>query len=106
MADLYTIKQIVCDYAVVSPYEKIICICNCRSNAEYIADILNADSSEQTAYTYNSYISRKWDIRERGTCKDCENYVVGALDEEICLRGHELIHNDFYCADFERKDNG
>lgn len=37
-----------------------------------------------------------------GTCKDCANYVMGALDEEICLRGHELIHKDFYCADFEK----
>lgn len=38
-----------------------------------------------------------------GTCKDCTNYVVGALDEEICIRGHELIHKDFYCADFEKQ---
>lgn len=38
-----------------------------------------------------------------GTCKDCANYVMGALDEEICLRGHELIHKDFYCADFEKR---
>ena len=38
-----------------------------------------------------------------GTCKDCTNYVVGALDEEICIRGHELIHKDFYCADFEKR---
>lgn len=38
-----------------------------------------------------------------GTCKDCTNYVAGALDEEICLRGHELIHKDFYCADFEKR---
>lgn len=40
-----------------------------------------------------------------GTCKDCTNYVVGALDEEICLRGHELICKDFYCADFEKRGN-
>lgn len=40
-----------------------------------------------------------------GTCKDCTNYVVGALDEEICLRGHELIHKDFYCRDFEKRGN-
>ena len=39
-----------------------------------------------------------------GTCKDCSNYVVGALDEEICLRGHELIHKDFYCSNFERRE--
>ena len=38
-----------------------------------------------------------------GTCKDCTNYVVGALDEEICIRGHELIHKDFYCKDFEKR---
>ena len=40
-----------------------------------------------------------------GTCKDCTNYVVGALDEEICIRGHELIHENFYCADFEKRGN-
>lgn len=38
-----------------------------------------------------------------GTCKDCTNYVVGALDEEICIRGHELIHKDFYCADYKKR---
>lgn len=38
------------------------------------------------------------------TCKDCKNYVKGALDEEICLRGHELIHENFYCADAERRE--
>ena len=38
------------------------------------------------------------------TCKDCKNYVKGALDEEICLRGHELIHENFYCADGERRE--
>ena len=38
-----------------------------------------------------------------GTCKDCTNYVKGTLDEEICLRGHELIHENFYCADFEKR---
>lgn len=36
-------------------------------------------------------------------CKNCKNYVKGALDEEICLKGHELIHEDFYCADGERR---
>ena len=40
---------------------------------------------------------------EIGTCKDCINYVVGALDEEICIRGRELIHKDFYCADYEKR---
>ena len=38
-----------------------------------------------------------------GKCKDCTNYVAGALDEEICIRGHELIHKDFYCADYEKR---
>lgn len=40
-----------------------------------------------------------------GTCKDCTNYVKGALDEDICLRGHELIHEDFYCADYKKRGN-
>lgn len=38
------------------------------------------------------------------TCKDCTNYVKGALDEEICLKGHELISERFYCADGERRE--
>lgn len=38
------------------------------------------------------------------TCKDCRNYVKGALDEEICLKGHELISESFYCADGERRE--
>ena len=42
----YFVKPIVCDYAV---YEvgnpDMICMCNIRSNAELIADILNADLS-------------------------------------------------------------
>lgn len=38
------------------------------------------------------------------TCKNCGNHVTGALDEEICLKGHELIHENFYCKDGERKE--
>lgn len=38
------------------------------------------------------------------TCKDCTNHVTGALDEEICLKGHELIRENFYCKDGERKE--
>lgn len=37
------------------------------------------------------------------TCKDCNNYVKGALDEEICLKGHELINKDFYCSDAKKR---
>ena len=39
------------------------------------------------------------------TCKDCRNYVKGALDEEICLKGHELINESFYCKDGERRES-
>lgn len=39
------------------------------------------------------------------TCKYCANRVKGALDEEICLKGHELIHENFYCADGESEEN-
>lgn len=42
--------------------------------------------------------------RDYVTCKDCKNYVKGALDEEICLKGHELIHENFYCADAESEN--
>lgn len=43
-------------------------------------------------------------LTEIVTCKDCANHVTGALDEEICLKGHELIHENFYCKDEERKE--
>lgn len=43
-------------------------------------------------------------LTEIVTCKDCANHVTGALDEEICLKGHELIHENFYCKDGERKE--
>ena len=39
------------------------------------------------------------------TCKDCGNHVTGALDEEICLKGHELINESFYCKDGERRES-
>lgn len=42
----YTVKSVVCDYGVFGKTdneEKLIDICNSKSNAELIADILNTD---------------------------------------------------------------
>lgn len=59
----YVIKLIVCDYAVINVNErKIMCICNIRRNAELIADILNADSDNECAYSYDIYPYAKYKI--------------------------------------------
>lgn len=56
----YTVKPIVCDYAVVNiDTTEIVCICNLKSNAVLIADILNADSDDDGAYSYNYYQQMK-----------------------------------------------
>lgn len=59
----YTIKPIVCDYAVIRiGTDEIICICNIRENAELIADILNADTDNSCAYAYGVYPNAKYKI--------------------------------------------
>lgn len=59
----YVIKPIVCDYAVINVNErKIMCICNIRRNAELIADILNADSDNECAYSYDIYPYAKYKV--------------------------------------------
>ena len=59
----YVIKPIVSDYAVISVDEsKIMCICNIKRNAELIADILNADSDNECAYSYDIYPYAKYKI--------------------------------------------
>lgn len=61
----YTIKPIVCDYAVICVNtSKILCICNIKRNAELIADILNADSDNECAYFYGAYPHAKYKIAE------------------------------------------
>ena len=62
----YIVKPIVCNYGIVNTNtHKTICVCTLKSNAEYIVDILNADASENIAYTYNKWPCRKWEIGER-----------------------------------------
>jgi len=62
----YTIKPIVCDYAVIDvDTSKIMCICNIRRNAELIADILNADSDRECAYFYGYYKNAKYKIIDK-----------------------------------------
>lgn len=59
----YTIKPIVCDYAVIRIGTKeIVCICNIKRNAELIADILNGDSDNACAYSYDVYPNAKYKI--------------------------------------------
>ena len=59
----YIIKPIVCDYAVIDTDTKeIVCICNIKRNAELIADILNGDSDNSCAYSYDVYPNAKYKI--------------------------------------------
>ena len=58
----YIVKPIVCDYAVVHVGEGTVCICNIKRNAELIADILNADSDNSCAYSYDLYPNAKYKI--------------------------------------------
>ncbi len=53
----------MCDYAVIDTDTKeIVCICNIKRNAELIADILNADSDNSCAYSYDAYPNAKYKI--------------------------------------------
>lgn len=62
----YTVKPIVCDYAVIRIGSKdIVCICNIRRNAELIADILNGDTENSCAYSYDVYPYAKYKIVEK-----------------------------------------
>ena len=59
----FTIKPIVCDYAVINVDEsRIVCICNIKRNAELIADILNGDTDNSCAYSYDVYPNAKYKI--------------------------------------------
>lgn len=58
----YTIKPIVCDYAVVHIGVGIVCVCNIKRNAELIADILNADTDNSCAYSYDVYPNAKYKV--------------------------------------------
>ena len=59
----YIVKPLVCDYAVIyiDTY-KIICICNFKRNAELIADILNGDTDNSCAYSYDVYPNAKYKV--------------------------------------------
>ena len=59
----YAIRPIVCDYAVFCVETgKIIFICNIKRNAELIADILNGDSDNSCAYSYEVYPNAKYKV--------------------------------------------
>ena len=59
----YTIKPIVCDYAVIRiSTDEIVCICNIKRNVELIADILNGDSDNSCAYSYDVYPNAKYKV--------------------------------------------
>lgn len=62
----YTVKPIVCDYAVIRiGGDGIVCICNIRRNAELIADILNGDKENSCAYSYDVYPYAKYKVVEK-----------------------------------------
>lgn len=62
----YTVKPIVCDYAVIRiGGDGIVCICNIRRNAELIADILNGDNENSCAYSYDVYPYAKYKVVEK-----------------------------------------
>jgi hypothetical protein len=59
----YMIKPIVSNYAVIRIGTKeIVCICNIKRNAELIADILNGDSDNYCAYSYDLFPNAKYKI--------------------------------------------
>ena len=59
----YTIKPIVCDYAVIRiGTPEIVCICDIKRNEELIADILNADTDNFCAYSYDVYPNAKYRV--------------------------------------------
>ena len=61
---LFKVKPIVCDYeAYEVGTSGSICICNIRTNAELIADILNADQFEDEAYSYLNYPKAKFKFK-------------------------------------------
>ena len=69
----YTIKPIVCDYAVICvDTSKVMCICSIRRNAELIADILNGDAGNSCAYsmTYIHMRNTKLSQQEAGIRND------------------------------------
>lgn len=59
----YIVKPIVCDYAVIlTGTHKIVFICNIKRNAELIADILNGDTDNRCAYSYDVYPNAKFKV--------------------------------------------
>lgn len=59
----YIVKPIVCDYQVIDTNTKeMVCMCNIKSNADLIADILNVDSDNEIAYSYECYPYAKYKI--------------------------------------------
>ena len=67
----YFVKPIVCDYGVYECGEKeMVCMCNIRTNAEIIADVLNADSDVECAHYYPAYPNAKFICRKVNEVKD------------------------------------
>ena len=61
----YKVKPLVCDYAVIyMETGKIVCVCNIKSNAELIADILNGDAENSCAYSYDIYPYAKYKVKK------------------------------------------
>ena len=86
--DYFPLSEVIDRLKNMPPVTPTQCIAAFRFSKEDLRDICNERIEVECTH---------------GTCKDCTNYVARALDEEICLRGHGLIHKDFYCADFEKR---
>lgn len=63
---MYFVKPIVCDYGVYEEgKDEPVCICNLKSNADLIVDILKADSGQECAYGYDVYPDAKYECKKK-----------------------------------------
>ena len=90
---LFKVKPIVCDYeAYEVGTSGSICICNIRTNAELIADILNADQFEDEACSYLNYPKAKFKFkRSHGKWKDVQD--IGLVFE--CSKCKVYANNNY-----------
>lgn len=94
-----------CDYKIQKLEQQLCEDCVSRQAVDKLCIRYLKTPTDENVRFYEEFCSLPSVTPTHGTCKDCTNYVVGVLDEEICIRGHELIYKDFYCADFKKRGN-
>lgn len=111
MSKKYYVDGIVCDYGVFYPNEtenELICLCNFKSNAVLIADILNVDNEE---------VSKCWrdkkldELYHQLAEKDLENkkfkYMILELQAKEQDQRHQICEEikikGYYCHNGEEK---